>query len=116
MLQFVWNWRKHLEHDVSVYFQGVPQAEVIETVSEKLNNKQVDMNVNHPAKANQFPIIEKGQDTEKSLHEVKEHNFFYNPKLNVKMHQVRALAKKLGIEFTASTKKEELIRLINEKR
>ncbi len=35
MLQFVWNWRKHLEHDVSTYFQGVPQAEVVEAKDQK---------------------------------------------------------------------------------
>lgn len=30
MLKFVWNWRAKLEHEVTVYFQGVPQA-IVET-------------------------------------------------------------------------------------
>lgn len=30
MLTFVYNWRRKLEHEVTVYFQGVPQA-IVET-------------------------------------------------------------------------------------
>ena len=79
MLQYVWNWRKHLEHDVSTYFQGVPQAEVIEK-KESLNELSVNV------------------------------EGFYE---SMKMHEVRKVAKRLEIPFTASTKKEELIQLIN---
>ena len=118
MLTFVYNWRRKLEHEVTVYFQGVPQAMVVETVSEqyeKLYNEQIAMNVNHPAKANQLPNIEPDPEPEKSIHEVKEQKFIYDPKPNVKMHQVRAVAKKKGVKYTPKTTRAELIKLINDR-
>ena len=87
MLTFVWNWRKILEHEVPlVDFKGVPQAS-IEVYHVEVLSKVVETILK--------PEVDKLTDK--------------------KMHEIRSIAKSIGIEYTNQTKKSELIELINAK-
>lgn len=75
MLTFVYNWRRKLEHEVTVYFQGVPQA-IVETPELK-------------------PEVDK--------------------LVGKKMHELRAIAKRIGVTYSNKTTSAELIKLINDR-
>lgn len=98
MLKFVWNWRAKLEHEVTVYFQGVPQA-VVETPEER-----------HPDAV----VLDKAFDEFLNKQEPK-----LKPEVDKlvgkKMHELRAIAKRIGVTYSNKTTSAELIKLINDK-
>lgn len=88
MLQMVYNWRKICENEVTIYFTGVPQAEVIE----------------------QKVYEESKSELEKAFDD------HLNNSLSLKkMHEVRSIAKKKKIQYTNKTTRQELIELLNAK-
>lgn len=102
MLTFVYNWRRKLEHEVTVYFQGVPQAEVIEAKGDVT----ITLGVNDdPTK-----IWGEGSGFE---------NGKLKPEVDKlvgkKMHELRAIAKRIGVTYSNKTTSKELIELINAK-
>lgn len=114
MLKFVWNWRAKLEHEVTVYFQGVPQA-VVETPEER-----------HPDAI----VLDKAfddflvkQHAQENIAEIVDAKSFGNPELKPevdklvgkKMHELRAIAKRIGITYSNKTTSAELIKLINDR-
>ena len=98
MLKFVWNWRAKLEHEVTVYFQGVPQAEVIELHKSETNNNIKELEL----------IEELSQPEPKLKPEV-------DKLVGKKMHELRAIAKRIGIQYSNKTTSAELIKLINDR-
>lgn len=93
MLKFVWNWRAKLEHEVTVYFQGVPQAEVVLGVNDEPNKVWGEGSGIEDGKLK--PEVDK--------------------LVGKKMHELRAIAKRIGIKYSNKTTSAELIKLINEK-
>lgn len=96
LLTFVWNWRAKLEHEVTVYFQGVPQA-VVETKGDVTFDTVV-------------PPSQNVVDMNKGISEV-----ILDGLKNMKMHELRAIAKKKGVVYSNKTTSAELIKLINDK-
>jgi hypothetical protein len=100
MLTMVYNWRKILEHEVPQDIPNVPQA-TIETV----DFKGVDTQEVKDWKE----IVKTVETTVELVNELA-------PKYSeLKMHQIRSIAKKARLPYTNKTTKEELIQLLSEK-
>lgn len=102
LLTFVWNWRAALEHEVSTYFEGVQVAEIVEPVKISFDKPQT------------FPEVEVSEETEKLFQKwsMEGRTLAFS---EMKMHQLRSLAKKKGIEYSNKTTSKELIELLNKK-
>jgi len=111
LLTFVYNWRRELVHEVSQHIPDVPQA-TIETVDFK--------GVDSPeVKELKQEIIESLNSYDKPISINTSHLEFtalHNEPIKfdgMKMHQIRSIAKKKGLEYTNKTTKEELIKLLS---
>jgi len=100
MLTMVYNWRKLLENEVVVDIPNVPKA-TVETVDFK--------GIDTP----EVKAIKEGID---KLVEADFEKGFSQPDYSkLKMHELRSKAKRMRIEYSNKTTKEELIKLISEK-
>lgn len=116
MLQMVYNWRTICENEVTIYFTGVPQAEVIEAKMSFDNPQtfpEVDCNFEATNNSNTNEELY-GKDNIKEV-QVIPNPMYVGQYSGLKMHQLRSLAKKKGIVYTNKTTSKELIELLNNK-
>jgi hypothetical protein len=99
MLTMVYNWRKILEHEVPQDIPNVPAA-TIETVKMSFDVPQT------------FPSVDEINNNISELDLIASN---LNPYEGLKMHEIRSIAKKMRLEYTNKTTKEELIQLLSEK-
>jgi len=105
MLTMVYNWRKLLENEVVVDIPNVPKA-TVETVDFKgIDTPEVKDLKEAELKVVPFaPVMENISEDLPVLDYSK-----------LKMHELRSMAKRIRIEYSNKTTKEELIKLISEK-
>lgn len=126
LLTFVWNWRAALEHEVSTYFEGVQVAEIVEPVKMSFDVPQTfpEVEERHPDAISLDQMFDKQLEqskwdgiAESVANAVEAVNLMEDKKLysGLKMHQLRSLAKKKGIEYSNKTTSKELIQLLNAK-
>jgi len=110
MLTMVYNWRKILEHEVPQDIPNVPQA-TIETV----DFKGVDSPEVKDFKQATADLVIEDLDLNENLSGITNYELASIDLKDKKMHQIRSIAKKKGLEYTNKTTKEELIQLLSEK-